>query len=191
MGMPKNYYLLLGQSNATEILKDAMQDELLKYDPAAKVIRINHGGNSIEKWFTDIPQDNYYIDDIYINKNIISISKVKAIFWFQGESNSNTIELTENFTEYTHNYFNKLLEDYGNININIFKIFRNMSDPGICERVEIIRSMQEEINTDYSGIIYDTKDYKRYPESSHLIDSEYDRLGHDVIKYYMNILNVF
>jgi len=172
-----NVYFCGGQSNAHKLWYESIKSEILKIDPSAIVIYNNHPGDFIRKWYDNGPEYNYIEDINIIKKSIFSIDyDFKGFFWYQGESDA--------CESYYHMYEKRFYGMIGQFKTDIidddFLIFMNIIyHSGDKEYYKEMREVQREIINDDNKIFgIDTINYERRDNyDSHLIDSEYIRLG--------------
>jgi hypothetical protein len=177
---PKNAYFLLGQSNASSPWVGSIKDEISKHDPNAVFVSQKHGGSSIKEWFDGEPKENYISDINLIKESLYGMNfNLKAIFWFQGESDKN---LSDEYGERFYSLFNQLSAD---INDYDYKIITTIVDSPTLN-CDLIRNIQMEISNNNENIYHiDSREYKRF-DDFHLIASEARRLGKNTAELYLS-----
>lgn len=170
-------YVLLGQSNARAIVTEG-----LAFYTAAPVFQKRHSGNNIQSWYTYEPHENYFEDVQFIHDSLGDEYYLKALFWFQGESNWNDYA---SFYTFSSNFFNALIAEFGDIDINIFLVW--CTDPDRKAGIKKVREKQLWLNAAYSGVKKETKNYDRY-DYWHLTDGHARKAGREMMLNYNDSL---
>ena len=188
----RNVYFCGGQSNATKLWYETIKSEILIVDPTAIILHKMHPGGAIKMWYFESP-NIYYFEDLEKIKYAVELVNynIAGFFWFQGERDRIDkhpelygLRLTSMFEQY------KL--DLLDSSFSIFLIIVYHPNPGeeYIEGLNIVRQIQKDLidnNEDFYGL--DAKGYERSShKSSHLIESEYIRIGEDIAKIAIEVL---
>lgn len=174
----RNVYLCLGQSNATAEWASGISDVIKKQDPEAIIIHSKNYGRAIEAWAQGKTRIDAYDKDI--EKILDSLSgvdnfNIKALFWFQGESDA-----VGNRPFYYEKRFislmSFLIEDLGDNEIDavIHYVWHNFEDQS---GLNLIRSTQMQIVNKYQYIYgFETRYFDR-ADKLHLSTGEQYKCG--------------
>jgi hypothetical protein len=179
----KPAFVLAGQSNAASgylilemarILNRSGVDYQLVWDA--------HPGQQISYWYTGTPQTGYTELTDAIDA-LDSDYEIRGIFWIQGEWNA-LYGTTGTFQTYTENMFNALISHLGYTpDINISKVWYAGSNSTVQANMATIRTLQDAIQTTYTGRKIDIYHYDRF-DDWHLYPYEYENLAYDMLTEY-------
>ena len=164
----KPVYFIGGQSNA----KVGIKEGILDLDSSVNIIHQNHSGKAIVHWIDSLLE----VDFKHIDNNLSENKYLHSVIWFQGESDTSTDYLVNEYKDRLDYVINEYRNRYGIINFNIILIYGNNFDRDMFDRIEKIREIQMELS---NGRYIDSKKYDRI-DNWHLANSDYKILGGEV-----------
>lgn len=172
-------YYVGGQSNASVSLAEGIREGLLthyKSDTLFSVVQINHGGNAINKWYSDKPDKYFYEDVKYIFSNMPINSKLKGIFWWQGLSDTCC---PDSYAEKFNGFIGELeyiFESDLNIIIALTGVNPDIATEESQAQVKAFNDMQIELAESSGHKYFDTNPFPR-TDNYHLNDDNYRIIG--------------